>query len=429
MDRWYSVEERASEIAAVEHSKKKGGERVKALRPRSLLKALDSPGIISSAEIKSMLRTEYKNPVVSLYLRLAPEKLVPKGRGLARNFHSLRSGAMEERKAFIETLSQSQKETLTHDLNEIEAFLTQYFVPADLHSVLIFKSGEELNRVIRVWTRTADGLVIDVDPYVAPLEVVLEENEKVLLIQVSVGESRLLIYHLGYWQEADRIKTFVPRKSADAPTPGRDERHRFTHLQWHLKLTATKAYHLYHDEACKVLVLMGEKRVSNLLEDFLHDTLKSAIISRIYGSPAADPRDPKDIIETALRDHKRRRETQAIEELAEYRPDEVVSGLRDVIAVANLFLMRKLLVSQNLHQKGFVCKAHHYASLDKGDCPFCNAELLQVENIVDELVELAHLHGVSVMMIQHQQELMATHGGIAAVVYASVTNASAVAPG
>jgi hypothetical protein len=44
MDRWYSVEERASEIAAVEHSKKKGGERVKALRPRSLLKAPPTRG-------------------------------------------------------------------------------------------------------------------------------------------------------------------------------------------------------------------------------------------------------------------------------------------------------------------------------------------------------------------------------------------------
>jgi hypothetical protein len=127
------------------------------------------------------------------------------------------------------------------------------------------------------WTTAADRLAIDIGPYLTPLEAILEENEKVSFIEVSVGKSRLLTYDLGYVHEAGTVTTFVPRGSADAPVPGRDERHRLTHLQWHLKLTARTAYHLYDDHACKVLVLTGQKRVPDFLEDFLHDTLKSAV--------------------------------------------------------------------------------------------------------------------------------------------------------
>jgi hypothetical protein len=49
-------------------------------------------------------------------------------------------------------------------------------VPANLRSLIIFKSGETVNRIFRLPVRTADRLSIDVDPYILPLETVLEEN-------------------------------------------------------------------------------------------------------------------------------------------------------------------------------------------------------------------------------------------------------------
>ena len=79
--------------------------------------------------------------------------------------------------------------------------------------------------------------------------------------------------------------------------------------------------------------------------------------------------------------------------------------------------MRKLLISENLHQKGSVCKEHHYISLDETECPFCHARLLPVENVVDEIVEIARLHGVNVTIVEYRQELMAKCDGIAAVTY------------
>jgi len=386
------------------------------LPPKSLIDALARPEPPSAAEIKALAEVEYSSPVTSLYLRMDPEKVVPEGKALVRFFHSLKTRALEEQKDFIEALPKPQKEILNDDLKEIEVLLAQYFVPAGPRSLIILKSGEQLNRVFRLPARTIDALVIGGDPDIAPLEAVLEENEKVLFVEVSIGESRLLVYHLGY-QEADRVTTSVPKKTAGPPFK-RNELRRLTHLQSHLKATAIRAYHLFHEGSCNVLILMGENQVLSSLEEFLHETLRANIICRVYGSPAADPRDRKELIETELRDHKAAREAKAIEDLAQYKPGEqMVSGLRDVIGVFNLFLIRKLLIGENLRQKGYVCKAHHYLSLEETDCPFCGAKLLPAESIVDEIIEIAYLHGVSLMIVEHRQDLLTRYDGIAAVTY------------
>ena len=91
--------------------------------------------------------------------------------------------ALEEHADYIESLSKSQKATLDHDIQEIEAFLADYFVPQHLRSLVIFRSGEKLNEVIGLLVRVNDGLKIDPDPYITPLEAVLEEDEKVLFVE------------------------------------------------------------------------------------------------------------------------------------------------------------------------------------------------------------------------------------------------------
>lgn len=211
----------------------------------------------------------------------------------------------------------------------------------------------------------------------------------------------------------------------DKSIPQRAQQHPLTHLQWHLKKVANEIYHLYDRGSCHLMVLMAEGRVAALLDEYLHESLKPKIIGRILDSPDADARDRRELIEGALRGHRAAKEAKAIESLQEHRPDELVSSLRNVINILNLFLIRKLLVSESLHHKGFACREHHYLSLDAGNCPFDNTKLLAAENVVDEVIEVARLHGVEVLIIKHRQDLLAQYAGIAAIQYA-VLEAAAV---
>jgi hypothetical protein len=158
--------------------------------------------------------------VVSFYLGLNQEKVAPQPKGWLRTFHSRKTRALEERKDFLASLPRQQSYTVAHDLDEIEAFLTNHFVPEDLRAIVILRAGQELNRVIKLWVRVPDALVIDPDPFILPLETVLETNEKVLFAEVSKEESRFSIYHMGVCQPAQRIQSIVPSDTVDKSVPG-----------------------------------------------------------------------------------------------------------------------------------------------------------------------------------------------------------------
>jgi Bacterial archaeo-eukaryotic release factor family 10 len=154
----------------------------------------------------------------------------------------------------------------------------------------------------------------------------------VLMVEVSKEKSRFLSYHLGCW-EAGKFRSFVPTGLVDKSIPGRVQRHRLNHLHSHLKKTARRTYQLYSQLGCEALMLMADKRILSQFEDFLHETLREEIISRIHSSPAAETRDRKSDVEA-----------KGIEELSAYEPrEELVSGLSQVIVACNSFMIRRLL--------------------------------------------------------------------------------------
>jgi hypothetical protein len=405
--------------------RRKHGKKWRELHPRSLLRAMGAQSGVSEEKVRALVETEYTDPVISLYLDFSAEKVAPEPKGLLRSFHSKKTHALDEHKDFIDSLSKSQKATLEHDIQEIEGFLANYFVPQHLRSLIIFRSGQKLNEVIGLLVPTRDALKIDPDPYITPLEAVLEEDEKVLFVECVKQDAKFLLYQLGSVQQIDRTKSFVPSDTVDRSIPHHAQQHRLTHLQLHLKQVADEIYHLYDQGTWDLLALMAESRIAALLDEYLHESLKPKIIARILDSPDADARDRRELIEGALRDHRAAKEAKAIESLHDHRPEELVYSLRNVINALNLFLTRKLLVSENLHQKGFACKEHHYLSLEAGDCPFDNTKLLAAENVVDEIIEVARLHGVEVLIIKHRQDLLAQYAGIAAIGYADPLRAVA----
>jgi hypothetical protein len=430
MDTAYSVAERERQISSLREmraelrAKRRQGQD---LKPTSLIEAAREGMGLSKKEIRALVEAEYRTPVISLYLPLSPEAITPKATALTRAFHSIKTRALDERKDFVESLSKPQREMLTFDLQEIETFLAEYLVPKDVRSLVIFKSGEELNRVFGLPVRTPELLVIDPDPIVTPLEAVIEEQERILLLEVTKEESRLAVYHFGRCQEIDRIQSFVPTDRVDKSVPGHAQRHRLTHLQWHLKTTGLRAYHRFAEQDCDALIVMGEERIQHLLDEYLHESLKSKIIARINGSPVGDPRDRKDLVDQALRDHKAKRETNALDQLGEHKPDTLVSGLSSVIDALNYFRVRDLFVAEGLQHKGVICRQHHYIALERTECPFCNTKLLPVDNVVDEIIEVARLHGVNLTVVEYRQDLLSQYDGIVAIVYRQVVQESEAA--
>src|ERR1700682_900576 len=124
---------------------------------------------ISREDLKTIVRQHYERPVITFYLNFAPERLVRADPPVFVSvFHSLRHQALEARKANIESLPREQRLGLPEDLRDVEAFLEAY-QPSGARSLVVFKSGTQLNRVMPLPVRVADSLTIDAAPYVEAL--------------------------------------------------------------------------------------------------------------------------------------------------------------------------------------------------------------------------------------------------------------------
>jgi peptide subunit release factor 1 (eRF1) len=268
--------------------------------------------------------------------------------------------------------------------------------------------------------RTRDRLTIDLDPYVLPLEQMLERQRRVLVVEVSHEDARFRVHCLGRQDEIDRCRSFVPSVTVDRSRPGTVQRHRLTHFQWHLRGVAQATSRLLQEQQCDAVVLAGDETVLGTLEELLPRDVEQRLIGSFHPDP--EQARTRAYWEREVEEILARRRTEEEEEALSALPDAearglLVSGMSAVLDAVNVFVVRRLLIADGAGQPGWVCREHHFASLEGGRCPFCDRELMPVDDVVDELVEIARLHGVELMLVERARDLLAAYEGIAAVTY------------
>jgi hypothetical protein len=412
---WEEIEVRERRVAQLSRPQRKERKRLK-VTPRSLQEALESNDFISRRELRELAHT-YASPVVSFYLNFAPEPGVPKPH--VSVFHSLKHGELEARQEFVASLTRDGRFYLERDLVEIESFLREY-APDEARSLVVYKSGEQLNRVVALMVSIPSRLTVDFDPYVEPLEAVLEEHHKALVVFVAKEEARFWTHQLGHEEDVDVLHSFVPSDTVDAARPGKVQRHRLTHLHWHLRSVERDMDKLFDELECDVVVLAGDQPNVAELEDLLPHRLREKVVGTFHPSPGETRKQWKEQVDAILSRLREAEETRALEEVPALRAYRLlVSGLSAVVDTMNLFLVRRLYVSDRLAQPGWVCRQHHFACLEQGRCPWDERPLLPVENIVDELIEIGLRYGVQVMVIRRRLDLLEPYEGIAAMTYPS----------
>jgi Bacterial archaeo-eukaryotic release factor family 10 len=371
---------------------------------------------ISREDLKIIAGHEYDGPVITLYLNFAPQRLVRADRPVFLSvFSSLRHEALEARKPYLESLPHSQRLRVPEDLREVQEFLEGY-EPEGARSIVIFKSGTQLNRIMPLPVRVADHLTIEDDTYIEPLERILEDEHRVLVVDVSKARTTVSIYELGYEHPIDSVVEDLPREKHEAYREGKTERHRETHIVWHYKASSLLADRIFRDRGADLVVLIGEATVLKAFADYLPKALQDRLIGEAQLPPDAGPNDRRAALDRIVNDQRRKEEEAALSQLGFYQGHQRLAiGLEMVINAANLFLMRQLFVVEDVAGTGFICHDHHFLSLKAGSCPFDNTPLQDTESVVDDLIEMARLHGVDVMVVTQRPDLLAPYEGIAAV--------------
>ena len=383
--------------------------------PRSLGAAITSGTAISRRELRA-LEQPRSGPVTSLYLTLAPD---PPEQAIAplTAFHSMRHTEMAAQKPYIDSLDRYARLRLDRDLDEFEEVL-ESLPDSGMRSIVVFKSGDELNRAVPLSLRVRDRLVIAADPYVEPLQVVLEAYYKALVVLVEKNSSQFWTHQLGHEEGVHELRAEFPSDDADRSNPGKADRQRETHLHWHLRATIQAMTSLMTEYECNVSVIAGDEDVTGELERLLPDTLRATLAGTIHPDEHGLDKDRAALVEGVLGQYREGVEAAALEDLGLFAGHGLlVSGLRDVLVAVDEFRVRRLFLSDALGAAGYYCREHHFLALEGGRCPFDDSELLPTENVVDELVEFTQQHGVDLMLVVRRQDLLDAYGGITGVLY------------
>jgi peptide subunit release factor 1 (eRF1) len=270
---------------------------------------------------------------------------------------------------------------------------------------------------LRLTVRSADSLAIDPDPYIEPLEAIMEANRRVLVIELSKEAATVSVYHLGLEEIIDTLKAPAEARHWQPSRPEDiEERHVETHLHWHFEAVARLASRVFRERDCELVALVGESSLLDAFDDFLHRSLKDKLLVKLDPSPGETRAQWRGGIDAALDRLRGDEEASALGELGFYRAHgRLAAGLDAVLEPVNLLLARRLFIRADLHRPGWMCRAHHYLSLQPGRCVFDGAELEPVDNLADELIEVARLHGVDVMVVSKRPDLLDPFGGVAAV--------------
>ncbi len=418
---WETLEERERRVKGTRTTNAMARAAQEIPEPTTLKAAFADRPFISREDLRNLTRQHYERPVITFYLNLAPQQGVRSDPPVFVSvFHSLRHRELEARKPYIEGLPRAHRLALPDDLAEVQAFLEGYQA-ASARALVIFKSGEQLNRVMPLPTRVADSLTIDADPYIEPLEAIMEEQRRLLVVDLSKEKTTFSLYELGFEEHVHAITSSVPRSEVESSRQDEVQRHRLTHLQWHFKDSAQAAERLFRERRCELLALVGEKTLVKEFEDYLAKPLRDRLLAELQLSREDGPNQRRDALEEALAKLRQQEEEAALGELGFFQGhDRLAAGLEKVLDAANLFLMRRLFLDNDLARPGYVCREHHFLAVAAGSCPFDGRALVPAENVIDELVEIARLHGVEVMLVGQRRDLLAPYDGAAAVLVTAV---------
>ena len=382
---------------------------------RSLSDAVASGGLITSRQLRA-LEVPHDAPVISLYLTLAPDPPQPAIAPLTA-FHSMRHTELAAREQYVIGLDRYARMRLDRDLEEFAEVL-EALPDSGLRSLVVFKSGEELNRAVRLPLRVRDRLVIAADPFVEPLAVILDTYSKALVVLIEKNSATFWTHQLGHEVDVHELEAAFTSDDADRSLPGKADRQRETHLHWHLRATIQAMSSLMARYDCDVNVIAGDEEVVAELEALLPNALRTTLAGVVHPSAHGLDIDRAALVDGVLAEYRGRVETAGLDDLGLFAGHGLlVSGLRDVLDAVNDFRARRLFLSDALAAPGYYCREHNYLSVDAGRCPWDDTELLPTESVVDELVEFTQQHGVELMLVVRRQDLLESHRGIAGVLY------------
>jgi peptide chain release factor subunit 1 len=280
------------------------------------------------------------------------------------------------------------------DLDRIERFVRGGLDRSTTRGVAIFSChAQDLWRVIELPVRVQSQVIINQFPAVSQLESVLQDHERIGVLLADRQRARMFVFELGELLDRSELFDELPR---DYDLRGERERGDVQHhvdalASQHLKHAAQVAWHVFKDTGFEHLALAAPDAIATELERALHPYLRERLCGRVNLSVGASHADVRAAAETMEAEVERAREERSVARLREAVATgrRGVAGLPGVIAALSARRVEELLVSHGYGEPGWRCDACGVLAVVGRRCKTCGGDMEPVDDVVEEVVEVA----------------------------------------
>lgn len=367
-------------------------------------------GLEVEAEVRK-LKDDVKgrySPVVSLYL----------DRSFGGNYESELNSMLREKEKLLAGLDfSSGREQLTRKLlNNLRKRVEQLERP-DGRELFISYSGEGFQKEYHFPVSIPSKLIIQPEPYIRPLESILDQFDRYCVAVIDRGGSRFFTSYLGRFQKEDiDVVSQVPGQVSEDDTgrgaraslkskggTGREawggwrenkiQAHIEDHLQRYLKHLGEVLRRLTRRQNIDHLVLVGPKggegEIVQGLRPHLNRDVREKIIGTFSGGSKTEKNEIQDKFKELVREFKLTRETKLLNRLlAEAEKPEGLGVLGIEATLEALFnaKVKTLILNEAAEKAGWICPDDYYLSPGQKDCPVCGETMKLTEDLFGHMV-------------------------------------------
>jgi Fe-S cluster assembly iron-binding protein IscA len=375
--------------------------------------------LVRESDLNVFSRVRFDQPVISLHMHLTPQLILADKKPYITLFHSLRHETLEREKSILHQMPHQDKVLVDDQLQALDKYLADDFSPEGGTALSIYLSGDELQKMYLLKAPGDNYLAIDYRPYVLPLERLVEAHPTLLFARIDKNTASIYRYKQGNLTELLAIQSSVPTQHVDKGRPNKNQRNRHEYVLGHLDEVADRIRRLFRRERAKYLVIEGEAAVWESLRSLLSKPLREKLLERI-SLPKQEQTlgDYQQQLSEILSTLEHKNEKMTLDSLDQQRQlGRVVEGIDAVIEAQNRSLLRSLVIGMGYHQPGYQCDADRALSVHQSVCPVCEAEMRPIDDVYEELVQLARVYRLDLSVIAFEQARMDYYQGIAGEMY------------
>ena len=377
--------------------------------------------LIYRRQVENLL--QYKNKtddlMVSLYLNVAH------GGNILSQLNAL---AHNTRNRLKENLEKEKLRNVDRLLSEIEEYAKVSLINLkNTQLIVIFADTSGFWQEYRLPVSLPGKLIVEEHPYVRPLTLLLDKFERYLIVVADSRHARLFALYLGDFEERpdvfmesevpDRVKvkqSMAAGSGAESTLgvysgvgDGRIESHIEEHIHRHLRVVADKTFEYFKERKFTKLII-GTPNDKN--RPWLKSQLHSYLSERLAGEFTAQPTLRDDVLKQraleAAEQYEREKDVALVNTIFEKSGpgDMAILGVDPVIKALGKSQVHTLAVERGYTRKGYICYKDHTLSSEQGNCPLCNESMAEVNDILDEMVEIALLQNSEIRHIMTRHD-------------------------